>query len=142
MTPFEMPAHEIARRVAAGEISARAVTEALLARIAARNPALNAFTDVTAERALREADAVDAKRRRGEPLGPLAGVPYAVKNLFDIAGLPTRAGSKINRDLPPARRDSFLGRKLAAADAVCLGGLNMGEYAYDFTGENAHDGAS
>lgn len=142
MTPFEMPAHEIARRVAAGEISARAVTEALLARIAARNPALNAFTDVTAERALREADAVDAKRRRGEALGPLAGVPYAVKNLFDIAGLPTRAGSKINRDLPPARRDSFLGRKLAAADAVCLGGLNMGEYAYDFTGENAHDGAS
>ncbi|MCZ8123967.1 MAG: AtzE family amidohydrolase [Magnetospirillum sp.] len=142
MTPFEMPAHEIARRVAAGEISARAVTEALLARIAARNPALNAFTDVTAERAMREADAVDAKRRRGEPLGPLAGVPYAVKNLFDIAGLPTRAGSKINRDLPPARRDSFLGRKLAAADAVCLGGLNMGEYAYDFTGENAHDGAS
>lgn len=142
MTPFEMPAYEIARRVAAGEISARAVTEALLARIAARNPALNAFTDVTAERALREADAVDAKRRRGEPLGPLAGVPYAVKNLFDIAGLPTRAGSKINRDLPPARRDSFLGRKLAAADAVCLGGLNMGEYAYDFTGENAHDGPS
>lgn len=142
MTPFEMPAHEIARRVAAGEISARAVTEALLARIAARNPALNAFTDVTAERAMREADAVDAKRRRGEALGPLAGVPYAVKNLFDIAGLPTRAGSKINRDLPPARRDSFLGRKLAAADAVCLGGLNMGEYAYDFTGENAHDGAS
>lgn len=142
MTPFEMPAYEIARRVAAGEISARAVTEALLARIAARNPALNAFTDVTAERALREADAVDAKRRRGEALGPLAGVPYAVKNLFDIAGLPTRAGSKINRDLPPARRDSFLGRKLAAADAVCLGGLNMGEYAYDFTGENAHDGAS
>lgn len=142
MTPFEMPAHEIARRVAAGEISARAVTEALLARIAARNPALNAFTDVTAERAMREADAVDAKRRRGEPLGPLAGVPYAVKNLFDIAGLPTRAGSKINRDLPPARQDSFLGRKLAAADAVCLGGLNMGEYAYDFTGENAHDGAS
>ena len=142
MTPFEMPAHEIARRVAAGEISARAVTEALLARIAARNPALNAFTDVTAERAMREADAVDAKRRRGESLGPLAGVPYAVKNLFDIAGLPTRAGSKINRDLPPARRDSFLGRKLAAADAVCLGGLNMGEYAYDFTGENAHDGAS
>ena len=142
MTPFEMPAYEIARRVVAGEISARAVTEALLARIAARNPALNAFTDVTAERALREADAVDAKRRRGEALGPLAGVPYAVKNLFDIAGLPTRAGSKINRDLPPARRDSFLGRKLAAADAVCLGGLNMGEYAYDFTGENAHDGAS
>jgi 1-carboxybiuret hydrolase len=142
MTPIEMPAHEIARRVASGGLSARAVTEALLQRIAARNPELNAFTDVTAERALREADAVDAKRARGEKLGPLAGVPYAVKNLFDVEGLPTRAGSKINRDLPPATRDSFLGRKLAAADAVCLGALNMGEYAYDFTGENVHDGPS
>ncbi|MFM7344557.1 MAG: AtzE family amidohydrolase [Tagaea sp.] len=142
MTPFDMPAHEIARRVASGGISARAVTETLLERIKARNPALNAFTDVSEARALREADAVDAKRARGGKLGPLAGVPYAVKNLFDVEGLPTRAGSKINRDLPRAARDSFLGRKLAAADAVCLGALNMGEYAYDFTGENAHDGPS
>lgn len=142
MTPFDMPAHEIARRVASGGISARAVTEALLERIKARNPALNAFTDVTEARALREADAVDAKRAKGQKLGPLAGVPYAVKNLFDVEGLATRAGSKINRELPPAARDSFLGRKLAAADAVCLGALNMGEYAYDFTGENAHDGPS
>jgi aspartyl-tRNA(Asn)/glutamyl-tRNA(Gln) amidotransferase subunit A len=69
-------------------------------------------------------------------------VPYAVKNLFDVEGLPTRAGSKISRELPPAARDSYLGRKLAAAGAVCLGALNMGEYAYDFTGENAHDGPS
>jgi 1-carboxybiuret hydrolase len=142
MTPFDMPAHEIARRVASGGLSARAVTETLLARIASRNPELNAFTDTTAARALREADAVDAKRARGEKLGALAGVPYAVKNLFDVEGLATRAGSKINRELPPAARDSFLGRKLAQADAVCLGALNMGEYAYDFTGENAHDGPS
>ncbi len=142
MTPIDMPAHEIARRVASGGISARSVAEALLERIGARNPELNAFTDVTAARALREADAVDAKRARGEKLGALAGVPYAVKNLFDLEGLATRAGSKINRERAPAKRDSFLGRKLAAADAVCLGALNMGEYAYDFTGENAHDGHS
>ncbi len=73
---------------------------------------------------------------------PLAGVPYAVKNLFDIKGVTTRAGSKINRDNPPAPADAFLIERMRAAGAVLLGGLNMGEYAYDFTGENVHDGAS
>eukprot|EP01035_Chromulina_nebulosa_P052063 gene52062-70966_t len=72
--------------------------------------------------------------------GPPAGVPFAVKNLFDIKGLPTRAGSLINRELPPATADSPLIERLEAAGAVLLGGLNMGEYAYDFTGENSHDG--
>ncbi len=80
--------------------------------------------------------------RRGEALGPLAGVPFAVKNLFDVKGLPTRAGSKINRELPPAGRDATLIERLEAAGAVLVGALNMGEYAYDFTGENAHDGPS
>jgi AtzE family amidohydrolase len=75
-------------------------------------------------------------------LGPLAGVPFAVKNMFDVAGLPTRAGSKINRELPPAQRDSPLVERLEAAGAVLVGALNMGEYAYDFTGENIHDGPS
>lgn len=74
--------------------------------------------------------------------GPLAGVPFAVKNLFDIKGLPTRAGSKINRDDPPAERNSVLAQRLENSGAVLVGGLNMGEYAYDFTGENIHDGAS
>jgi aspartyl-tRNA(Asn)/glutamyl-tRNA(Gln) amidotransferase subunit A len=72
----------------------------------------------------------------------LAGVPFAVKNLFDVKGLPTRAGSKINRDLAPSPRDSTLIERLEAAGAVLVGALNMGEYAYDFTGENIHDGAS
>uniref|UniRef100_UPI00207CCE2F amidase family protein n=1 Tax=Escherichia coli TaxID=562 RepID=UPI00207CCE2F len=76
------------------------------------------------------------------PLGPLAGVPFAVKNLFDIAGLATRAGSRINRDDAPATRDAALITRLKSAGAVLLGALNMGEYAYDFTGENAHDGPS
>ena len=80
--------------------------------------------------------------RPGITLGPLAGVPFAVKNLFDVAGLPTRAGSMINRELPPAERDSPLIARLEAAGAVLLGALNMGEYAYDFTGENVHDGPS
>ncbi|MEM1128950.1 MAG: AtzE family amidohydrolase, partial [Pseudomonadota bacterium] len=73
--------------------------------------------------------------------GPLAGVPFAVKNLFDVAGLPTRAGSKINRDRPPAAQDAVLVQRMRRSGAVLIGALNMGEYAYDFTGENAHDGA-
>jgi 1-carboxybiuret hydrolase len=135
-------ASEIAFKISSGAISARAVIDATLARIATINPRVNAFTEVTAERARRSAEALDAARGRDEALGPLAGVPFAVKNLIDIAGLPTRAGSKINRDLPPATRDGALVRRLEAAGAVFVGALNMGEYAYDFTGENIHDGPS
>ncbi len=69
-------------------------------------------------------------------------MPFAVKNLFDVAGLSTRAGSKINRDLAPAKRDATLIERMEAAGAVLVGALNMGEYAYDFTGENVHDGPS
>ncbi|GJD40032.1 AtzE family amidohydrolase [Methylobacterium bullatum] len=140
--PSTMHAADIAGSVRDGAISARLVVEAVLARIARVDTAVNAFTDVLPERALTRADAVDAARARGEALGPLAGVPFAVKNLIDIAGLPTRAGSKINRDLAPARRDGALVRRLEAAGAILVGGLNMGEYAYDFTGENVHDGAT
>jgi AtzE family amidohydrolase len=133
---------EIRGAVASGEAKARDVVAATLARISALNPKLGAFTDVTAERALDKADALDATRARGEALGPLAGAPFAVKNLFDIAGLPTRAGSKINRDRPPSSADAVLVQRLEAAGAILVGALNMGEYAYDFTGENAHDGPS
>lgn len=136
------PAIAIAAAVRAGEVSARAIVEAALARIAVVDPVLNAFTDITAARARAEADVIDARRAAGKPLGPLAGVPFAVKNLFDLKGLPTRAGAMINRDRPPAPRDATLVERLSAAGAVCLGGLNMGEYAYDFTGENVHDGIS
>jgi 1-carboxybiuret hydrolase len=133
---------EIRGAVASGEAKARDVVAATLERISALNPKLGAFTDVTAERALAKADALDAARARGEALGPLAGAPFAVKNLFDIAGLPTRAGSKINRDRPPSSADALLVQRLEAAGAILVGALNMGEYAYDFTGENAHDGPS
>jgi len=139
---LDKTATEIAAAVKSGAVSARVLTEAALARIEERNAAFGAFTDITAQRARATADRVDAKRARREPLGALAGVPFAAKNLFDIAGLPTRAGSKINRDLPPSPQDATLIARLEAADAVLLGGLNMGEYAYDFTGENAHDGPS
>ncbi len=134
------PAHRIATDIREGAISAKEVVGGFLQRIHELNPALNAFTDVTAERALAQASAIDARRAAGKTLGPLAGVPFAAKNLFDITGLPTRAGSKINRARLPSERDAVLIERLTQADAILLGGLNMGEYAYDFTGENAHDG--
>lgn len=133
---------ETANAVRAGQTSALAVTEAALARIAACEPTLNAFTAVTRERALAEAAAVDAARNAGRDPGPLAGVPYAVKNLFDLAGLATLAGSKINRERAPAARDACLVRRLQAAGAVLVGALNMDEYAYGFTTENTHYGVT
>jgi AtzE family amidohydrolase len=137
-----LSASEIAQGVTARKISALAVTEAALVRIAKHNPVLNAFTDVTADRARAKARAVDTAVAAGKNAGPLAGVPFAVKNLFDVQGLSTRAGSKINRDLEPAKRDATLIERMEAAGAVLVGALNMGEYAYDFTGENVHDGPS
>jgi 1-carboxybiuret hydrolase len=142
MDPTWASASDIARAVNDGKISAARVVEEALATISTRDPILNAFTAVTNARARARAEALDRKRAQGQPLGPLAGVPFAVKNLFDVAGLPTLAGSKINRELPPASRDSPLIERLEAAGAILVGALNMGEYAYDFTGENVHDGPS
>jgi len=135
-------ADRIASAVAAGRTTAAAVVEAALERIAERDKVLNAFTAITRERARAKARAIDRACAEGKPAGPLAGVPFAVKNLFDVAGLPTLAGSKINRDRLPAAADSPLIARLEAAGAVLVGALNMGEYAYDFTGENVHDGPS
>ena len=135
-------AASIAAAVTAGRVSATHIVEATLARIRERDPLLNSFTAVTERRALARARLLDEAWAKGEKLPPLAGVPFAVKNLFDVAGLPTLAGSKINRDLPPAPRDAALIERLEAAGAILVGALNMGEYAYDFTGENIHDGPS
>ena len=136
------PAKTIAVAVASGATTAMTVVEQTLARITQRNSVLNAFTAITAERAHARAAAIDAARAAGKPIGPLAGVPFAVKNLIDIAGLTTVAGSKINREHPPATADAALVRRLESAGAILVGALNMGEYAYDFTGENSHDGPS
>jgi aspartyl-tRNA(Asn)/glutamyl-tRNA(Gln) amidotransferase subunit A len=137
-----LSAADIAKAVAARKITALSVVEAALARIRQHDTVLNSFTDVTAERALAKARAIDAALAAGEKVGPLAGVPFAVKNLFDVKGLATRAGSKINRDRQPASRDATLIERMEASGAVLVGALNMGEYAYDFTGENVHDGPS
>jgi 1-carboxybiuret hydrolase len=141
-TKREMTASDIASAVAGRKMSALDATEAALARIKQHDAILNAFTDITADRARAKARAIDADIAAGKTVGPLAGVPFAVKNLFDVAGLATRAGSKINRDRVPATRDATLIERMEAAGAVLVGALNMGEYAYDFTGENVHHGPS
>ncbi len=129
-----------ARAVREGQVRARAVVEAALERIAARDRILNCFTAVTAEAALVEAERLDRALAAGRDPGPLAGVPFAVKNLLDVAGLPTLAGSRINRERLPAARDAAAVRALRRAGAVLVGTLNMHEYAYGFTTENAHYG--
>lgn len=135
------PAIDIARQVASGERTAVAVLDATLAGVRARDPHYNSFTLVTETRARQEAAAIDARRARGEALPPLAGVPYAVKNLFDIAGEVTLAGAKVNASNPPARHDARLVTRLRDAGAVLIGALNMDEHAYGFTTENSHYGA-
>src|SRR4051812_21020198 len=140
--PTAASAGDIAKAVHEGNTRAVDVIEQTLAAIGTGNPVLNAFTAITAERARAKAQAIDSERASGRVLGPLAGVPFAVKNLLDVAGLPTLAGSRINRDRAPAERDATLIERLEAAGAVLVGALNMGEYAYDFTGENIHDGPS
>ncbi len=130
----------IAAAVRGGRLSAVEVAEAALARIAARDPALNSFTAVTEARALADARAVDALLARGEDPGLLAGVPFAVKNLFDVKGLVTIAGSRIDRERAPATADATVIQRLAGAGAILVGALNMDEYAYGFTTENTHYG--
>src|ERR1700742_1592409 len=132
----------IAAAIAARRTTAAATVAACLDRITRLDPKLNAFTSVMADRARMKAAKLDAQIAAGAQPGPLAGVPFAVKNLIDVAGLPTVAGSKINRDHSPAAADAPLVARLEAAGAILVGALNMGEYAYDFTGENVHDGAS
>ncbi len=131
---------DIAAAVRSRKVSAVEVAKAALARIAERDRQFNAFTEITAERALAEASAVDAKVGAGVEPGPLAGVPYAVKNLFDIEGIATLAGSTINRSHAPAAGDAALVKRMQAAGAVLTGGLNMDEYAYGFTTENTRYG--
>jgi 1-carboxybiuret hydrolase len=135
---MSMDASTIAAAVREGRQSAFAAVEACLERIEATDARINAFSARLAERALKRAEAIDLHPQRHKL--PLAGVPFAVKNLFDVAGLPTLAGSKIERDAAPAQRDALLVRRLEARGAVLLGALHMDEYAYGFTTENTHYG--
>jgi AtzE family amidohydrolase len=132
----------IAAAVREAKVSAVDVTKAALANIAMRDSQLNCFTAVTAEAALADAARIDTEIAQGNNVGALAGVPFAVKNLFDIAGLITLAGSKINAENPAATQDATAITKLKQAGAILVGALNMDEYAYGFVTENSHYGAT
>jgi len=133
-------ANSIAEEVRGGRLRARATVEAALARIELGAGRLNCFTAVLTDRALADAERIDAEIAAGSDPGPLAGVPFAVKNLFDVAGIVTLAGSKINRESAPANQDAGVVRALRLAGAILVGTLNMDEYAYGFTTENTHYG--
>ncbi len=139
---FPASVAECAALVCSGKVSALELADAALVRTLACDRDINSFTTVTAERARSEARALDAARAHGEALPPLAGVPYAVKNLFDIKDEITLAGAKIRLGDPPAHADATLIRRLRAAGAVLTGALNMDAYAYGFTTENSYFGAT
>ncbi|OKH54985.1 amidase [Calothrix sp. HK-06] len=132
----------IATAVKAREVTAVEVVRATLERIQTRDTELNCFTTVTAETALADAEKIDNQIQKGEDTGILAGVPFAVKNLFDIKGLTTLAGAKINAENAVATQDATAVARLKQAGAILVGALNMDEYAYGFVTENSHYGAT
>lgn len=135
-------AGRIAAQVRAGEISAAKVLEETLAAIEARADPLVAVTRLLPERARAEAAAVDAAIAAGKDPGPLAGVPYGVKDLFDVAGIPTTAGAKVLADSAPASADAAAIEALRGAGAVLVATLNMDEFAYGFATINAYHGTT
>lgn len=132
----------LARAIQRKERTAKSVIFETLDRIEALNPILNCFTAVTAEAAIEQAEAIDRAIAAGENPGSLAGVPFAVKDLFDVQGIPTLAGSKINAEKLPAVQDAAAIAALKQAGAVLVGALNMDEYAFGFSTENTHYGAT
>ncbi len=120
--------------VRSGDVSARSLVEQALAAIEEHDPALNAFVHVDAAGARAEADRIDRSRRAGEPLGPLAGVPFGVKDLEDCAGMPTTRGSRWYADSPPAVRDDIHVARFRAAGAIPIGKTATPEFgAWGYT---------
>ncbi|MDQ2761600.1 MAG: AtzE family amidohydrolase [Actinomycetota bacterium] len=130
----------IVAAVRTGSLSAGDALEQALAAAHGRGVELNCFSEIVEERARRDAAAVDAAIGEGRDPGPLAGVPFAVKDLFDVCGVVTRSGSKIDLDRPAAGRDAVAVERLRAAGATLLATTVMDEYAYGFTSENTHYG--
>lgn len=125
----------LAAMLRSGEITPTALTERLLERIEDLNGPLGAFNLVTAERAMAEAKAAETLLTSGRDLGPLHGIPYAVKDLFDVVGLPTTAGSR-TLDSTPKTVESEVTRRLAAAGMIVMGKSITVEFAKGIVGIN------
>ena len=121
---------ELASQVRSGKLSAREVVGHALERIEALNPVVNAFVAVDGDRALVEAAAVDSAVAAGRDPGPLAGIPFGVKDLEDAAGFVTTEGSLLFADEPPAEHDSILVARLKAAGAIVVGKTNTPELGH------------
>ena len=131
----------LAEDLATGRTSSRALIEAALARIAEPSgEGARSFVKVYAESARTAADAQDRLRQAGYVASPLAGLPVSIKDLFDVAGQPTLAGSKALDDRPPATRDAPVVARLRAAGAILIGRTNMTEFAFSGVGINPHYG--
>ncbi len=137
-----MTAAGIADAVRAGKVRAASVVRDALDRIERIDGTVNACTATFADEALAAADAVDATVAAGRDPGPMAGVPVAVKNLFDMAGRVTLAGAHMLRDAPPAVQDATAVRRLRDAGAIMVAATNMDEFAYGFTTENEFYGVT
>lgn len=138
---LQRPLADLAAALDAGRTTSRALTEQALARI--EDPAGQGkvvFTQVDAQAARAAADGLDALRRAGVRLSPLMGIPVSVKDLFDVAGQVTRAGSTVLDDAPPALRDAPAVARLRQAGAVIVGRTNMTEFAFSGLGLNPHYG--
>ena len=136
-----MTAAALAAAIAAGEVSAAEVTEAHLARIGAVDTQVRAFLHVAADSARAAARAVDERRGAGEVLGPLAGVPLALKDVFTTRDMPTTCGSRILDGWQPPY-DATITRRLREAGVVILGKANMDEFAMGSSTENSAFGPS
>lgn len=136
MSLCDVSAGELWRQLGAGTVTSTAVTAAHLDAIAAHDVRVSAFLHVNRDSALQQAAAVDAKRQRGEPLGLLAGLPVAIKDVLCAAGEPATCGSKMLQNFR-APYDSGVVERLRAADAVLIGRTNMDEFAMGSSSENS-----
>ena len=141
MQLYELTAHELSEQLAARTVSAREVTDAVLARIDRTEERVHAYVTVTADAARAQADAVDAARARGETLSPLAGIPLAVKDNLCTKGIETTCSSKMLRGFKPPYSATVV-EKLDAAGSVFVGKANLDEFAMGSSTENSAFGAS
>lgn len=141
MTPPDKSLEHLSAELDAGRVTSRALVEDCLARIAdPSGEGARVYTLVDADGARRAADAIDAARARGESTRRLAGIPISIKDLFDIEGQVTTAGSRVLAEAPPAARDAEAVARLREAGFVVMGRTNMTEFAYSGLGLNPHHG--